>query len=159
MRLLTDSLKARFEDIHATSVMLLEIVTDETLYQKPVMTENPFIIGSVGEYLLRSSAVIEQTFNGITTRLWDDPFEWTLPERLSSVGAVRAYIDEADQAAERGFRFITDDEDLKRSIPAPTELKTLFNIILETIYRAAHFQGRAFSLFQVVSETKLPKID
>ena len=39
---------------------------------------------SCGEYILRSAAAVEQTFGGITTRLWDDPFEWTLPEALST---------------------------------------------------------------------------
>ena len=47
--------------------------------------------------LLRSAAAVEQTFGGITTRLWDDPFEWTLPEKLSSTDLLIGYLNEVEQ--------------------------------------------------------------
>jgi hypothetical protein len=47
---------------------------------------------SVGEQILRSAAVIEQTFGGLTANLWDDPFEWTLPETLATPESIVAYL-------------------------------------------------------------------
>jgi hypothetical protein len=44
------------------------------------------LAGSVppDQYILRSAAAIEQMCGGLTANLWDDPFEWTLPETLSN---------------------------------------------------------------------------
>ena len=38
----------------------------------------------LGEHIVRSAGAVEQTFDGITANLWDDPFEWTLPENLAT---------------------------------------------------------------------------
>ncbi len=48
--------------------------------------------------------------------------------------------------------------DLQREMPAPKKLKTIFEILLDTIAQAEHFQGRAFSTFQMFSDEKLPRI-
>src|SRR5438105_11011093 len=47
---------------------------------------------SVGESVLRGAAVLERTFGGITANLWDDPFEWTLPENLSTGELTIEYL-------------------------------------------------------------------
>ena len=48
------------------------------------------------EDLVRSAAAIEQMCGGLTANLWDDPFEWTLPETLSNADRVVEYLDEVD---------------------------------------------------------------
>jgi|SRR6185369_4354213 hypothetical protein len=103
--------------------------------------------------------MVEKTFGGITTRLWDDPFEWTLPEALSTTENVLGYLSEVEATRIAGFGFFKSDEDLSRRIPAPEVLRTLFDILLETLARAEHFQGRAFAVFQMLSDEKLPRID
>jgi hypothetical protein len=40
--------------------------------------EQPATGDSCGEQVLRSAAIVEQSFGGLTANLWDDPFEWTL---------------------------------------------------------------------------------
>jgi hypothetical protein len=120
---------------------------------QPSMT--PF---SCGEYILRSAAAVEQTFDGLTTRLWDDPFEWTLPEKLSTRDAILQYLDEVEATRKRGFGFFTSDEDLKREIPAPEQLRTLADILVDTLARASHLQGRAFAIFQTLTGEKLPRL-
>ena len=55
--------------------VLVKSVSPDLLYKRP-----PAI--TFGENILRSAAILEQTFGGLTTNLWDDPFEWTLPETL-----------------------------------------------------------------------------
>ena len=117
-----------------------------------------FVQFSCGEYILRSAGAVEQTFGGITSRLWDDPFEWTLPEELSTTDKISDYLNEVEATRQKGFAFFTSDEDLKREMPAPEKLKSICEILLETIARAEHFQGRAFAVFQMYSDEKLPNI-
>ena len=113
---------------------------------------------SCGEYLLRSAATVEQTFDGLTTRLWDDPFEWTLPEKLSTRAAVLEYLDEVDATRKRGFGFFKSDDDLKREIPAPEEFRTLADILVDTLVRASHLEGRACAIYQTLTGEKLPRL-
>ena len=114
---------------------------------------------TVGEYVLRSAAAVEQTFGGLTTRLWDDPFEWTLPEKLNSVDLIREYLDEVDRTRREGIAFIVDDESLSRSIPAPVKILPLSQVLLDTLTRSEHYLGRAYAVYQMISDTKLPRIE
>ena len=113
---------------------------------------------SCGEYLLRSAAAVEQTFDGLTTRLWDDPFEWTLPEKLSTHEAIIQYLDEVEETRKKGFDFFRSDDDLARDIPAPEKLLSLAEILTDTLSRAAHHQGRAFAIYQVLTANKPPRL-
>ena len=113
---------------------------------------------SCGEYILRSAAAVEQTFGGIMTKLWDDPFEWTLPEELATGAKILDYLAEVEATRRKGFAFFTSDDDLRREIPAPETMKSIAEILIETVARAEHFQGRAFSIFQMFSDEKLPRI-
>ena len=78
---------------------LVNSVPQNLLYQNP-----PAV--SIGENLLRSAAVIEQTCGGLTANLWDDPFEWTLPETLSDAERIIEYLSEVDPARQRAFHSI-----------------------------------------------------
>jgi hypothetical protein len=99
---------------------------------------------SVGEQILRSAAVIEQTFGGLTTNLWDDPFEWTLPETLSTVESVIDHLSEIDALRQTLFRSIDGDEALNKCVSVPSgEAKTLIELLIETLVRAADYRGRA----------------
>ena len=51
--------------------------------------------GSSYQHILRSAAAIEQMCGGLTANLWDDPFEWTLPETLSTPAKVIEYLNSA----------------------------------------------------------------
>lgn len=158
MKTITDSFDRRFSEIHARSVELIKKIPNERLFWRPRELTRVFQPFSCGEFILRSAGKIEQTFGGITTRLWDDPFEWTLPEELSTSEAVLEYLTEVETTRTRGFRLFSTDEDLQREMPAPEKLKTLFQILLETVARAEHFQGRAFAVFQMFSDDKLPPV-
>jgi len=113
---------------------------------------------SCGEYLLRSAGKVEMTFGGITTRLWDDPFEWTLPEKLATLAAVAQYLDEVESTRMKGFRFFTSDDDLRREIPAPEKIRPLAEILFDTLSEASHLQGRAFAIFQTITGDKVPRL-
>lgn len=98
------------------------------------------------ENLVRSAAVIEQMCGGLTANLWDDPFEWTLPETLSNSDRVVEYLDEVDVARQRTFDSI-DDAALSKYIALPSgESRPLVNVLLKTLVKASEYRGRAMLL-------------
>ena len=98
------------------------------------------------ENLVRSAAVIEQMCGGLTANLWDDPFEWTLPETLSNADRVVEYLDEVDLARQRTFDSI-DDAALSTYIAVPSgESRQLIGVLLKTLVKASEYRGRAMLL-------------
>lgn len=157
MRQMINSFARRFSSVDRRSRALIELAPQNKLFWKPRELPKSMTMFSCGEYILRSAAMVEKTFGGITTRLWDDPFEWTLPENLASRDDVLAYLSEVEETRTAGFEFFKSDDELSREIPAPERLRTIFEILLESIAHAEHFQGRAFAVFQMFSDEKLPK--
>jgi len=98
--------------------------------------------GSSYQYILRSAATIEQMCGGLTANLWDDPFEWTLPETLSNADRIVEYLSEVDLARERAFNSI-DDDALTKYISVPSgEERLLISVLLETLVKASDLRGR-----------------
>jgi hypothetical protein len=158
MGLFLETFDRKFTDLHSRSLRLLSMAGDESLYRRPRELPETFAMFTFGEYLLRSAASVEQTFGGITTRLWDDPFEWTLPEKLSTTSLVAEYLGDVDSARKKGFAFLNSDDDLSRRMPAPTEIKSIFEILTDTLVRAEHYQGRAAAVLQYFTDEKLPRL-
>lgn len=140
----------QFQLLHERSVKLILEVPEGLLYEPPAAVTDDMIKLTIGENILRSAAIVEMTFGGITTRLWDDPFEWTLPEALDGRDKIKVYLNEVEATRLRGFASFRSDSDLGRNIPAPRELRPLGEILLEAIAEAEHFQGRAFAIFQTL---------
>ncbi len=153
-----DSLDRRFAEIHRRSLAVLGLIPQDDLFRKPRDPVHTMAMFSVGEYLLRSAAAVEQTCGGLTTRLWDDPFEWTLPEKLATKEKVLTYFDEVEETRTSAFRFFTSDGDLAKQLPAPEKIRSIFDLLLETVGRSEHYQGRAFAVFQMLSDAKLPRL-
>lgn len=151
------SLELAFRSIDRDNRALLERLHDDGLFARPAGRRGiaPF---SCGEYLIRSAAMVEKAFGGITTRLWDDPFEWTLPEKLQDKIAIAAYFDEVENVRLAGFRTFSTDDDLLREIPAPERLRSLLEVMMESVSLARHFQGRAYAVFQTLFEAPLPRL-
>jgi hypothetical protein len=99
------------------------------------------------ENILRGAAVVEQTFGGLTASLWDDPFEWTLPETLNTHELLLEYLDEVEATRRRAFGGLRDDDELFREIVVPSgERQSLLSLFRETIARARTFQDQAFAM-------------
>ena len=112
-------------------------------YAELIVTLNVLARSVPLENLVRSAAVIEQMCGGLTANLWDDPFEWTLPETLSNTDRVVEYLDEVDLARQRTFSSI-DDAALTKLILAPSgESRLLISLLLETLVKASELRGRA----------------
>jgi hypothetical protein len=158
MDTILNSLDAAFSKLDSRSRQLLSLLAEDELFRRAdgaTTSLNPF---SCGECILRSAATVEQTFGGITTRLWDDPFEWTLPEKLSTRGAILGYLDEVEATRRKGFSFFASDADLTREIPAPEHLSPLADVLVGTILDASQLQGRAYAIFQTVTGRRPPRL-
>ena len=158
MKTIIETFENQFAKLHSRSIEFVASIPDEKLFWKPRELKQTFAMFSCGEYVLRSAAAVEQTFGGIMTKLWDDPFEWTLPEELATGAKIAEYLAEVEATRRNGFAFFTSDDDLLKEIPAPEKLKSIAEILIETTARAEHFQGRAFSIFQMFSDAKLPGV-
>ncbi|HKS08613.1 MAG TPA: hypothetical protein VJS13_03640 [Pyrinomonadaceae bacterium] len=123
---------------------LVNSVTPELLYRRSHHV-------SIGENVLRSAAALEQTFGGLTANLWDDPFEWTLPESLSTPELVTEYLSEVDAARARAFKSIASDRDLTKYISGPSgEPQQLFALLLETLMKASDYHGRSVATVKML---------
>ena len=145
-----EGLDRQFAQLHGDSHKLIEAISPALLYKQPPGKSNSLPLHSGGEHVLRSAAVVEQTFGGITTNLWDDPFEWTLPETLPTPDKVAAYLDEVEATRNHGFQLFKSDADLMKEIMAPSGYTQLLPLLLDTLVRAAHHQGRARATFEIL---------
>jgi hypothetical protein len=132
-----------FESLHKSAVELLEAFPEDHFF---AMTGLNGELISFGVELIRSAAEVEKAFGGITRRLWDDPFEWTLPEELSDKAAIKNYLDEVRSTRTKGLRFIKHDGELSQQIPAPEKFLSLSEILTETISLASVHLERATAI-------------
>ena len=142
---IVNHLDREFASLISSLKDLVRSVPVDLLYRNP-----PAV--SIGENILRSAAVIEQSCGGLTASLWDDPFEWTLPETLSTAERIIEYLSEVDLARQRAFDSIHDDSALSKYISVPSgEPRLLVSLLLETLVTAADYRGRALATIKILS--------
>jgi len=93
-------------------------------------------LSAAAEQILRSARIVEQVSGGITVNLWDDPFEWTLPETLRTKDKLIAYVDEVRSARDRAFQLFKADADLLKTVMAPSGPTQLMSLLLDALVRA-----------------------
>ena len=128
---------------------VIQELNSESIYRK--LNANSRSL-SCGEHIVRSARIVEQTFGGITANLWDDPFEWTLPESLSTPESVLSYLREVEATRRRGFDLIKTEEDLTKEIMAASGARQLLSLLLDTLVRAGH---HLLSAREVLDNSKL----
>jgi|SRR5882672_1019710 len=131
------SLDQQFLALHDRSRQIISATLPDSLYLRPALTNlEPGL--SVAENVLRAAAAVEQTFGGITANLWDDPFEWTLPEYLSTPERIIEYLDEVEALRRSAFLSFVRDADLQKEIMGPAgETVTLIELLAQILVRAA----------------------
>jgi hypothetical protein len=145
-RVLLDYLDREFSRLVSDLKKLVSSVSPDLLY-RPL----PGNV-TIGESLLRSAAALEQTFGGLTANLWDDPFEWTLPETLTTTDRLLQYLSEVDAVRQRAIDSIAFDEDLSKYVSVPSgEEQPLFALLLETLVKATEHYGRALTARKMLS--------
>jgi hypothetical protein len=148
-RHIVESLDRAFALLHANLCDIVRRTPGEQLYRPRGGTL------SIGESVLRSAAVVEQTFGGITANLWDDPFEWTLPEHLTTPAKVIEHLGEVEAVRAQAFLSFTDDSCLTKQIATPAEQsELLIDLLLETLRRAAAYQVPAVDKFVSRSDAR-----
>lgn len=148
-------LDSQFVLIHTRSCALVSITPVEVLYRNSGTA--PATAQSAGEHLIRSAAAVERTFGGITASLWDDPFEWTLPEHLSTNERINEYLAEVEATRRRAFSRFTKDSDLLREVLVPSgTTRPLLVLLIQTLVKATDFQGRAMAILSLISANTVP---
>jgi hypothetical protein len=149
---------SQFLSIHTQSRSLISSTPIELVYQSPRL-DGSGGVPSMGEYLLRSAAAVERTFGGITASLWDDPFEWTLPEQLSTSERLQEYFDEVEATRQRAFVRFVHDSDLAKEVLVPAgNTQALIVLLTETLLQATNYQGRALALLPVVASQRTAQV-
>ena len=158
-REIVESLDREFARLHAKSCAVIEKTSVEILYAVPAQADlaalglNENFTSSVGESLLRCASVIEQTFGGITSNLWDDPFEWTLPEYLSTTHKINEHLAEVEATRHQAFNSFVDDDCLRKGVAVPSgETRLLVDLLLDTLIRAAAYQAQALLVLNTLSD-------
>ena len=158
-RIVIDSCENEFVRLHSRLCKIIEATPVEILYENPRSAAGAADPLSIGENVLRSAAAVEQTFGGITASLWDDPFEWTLPETLSTRERVLEYLGEVEQTRDRAFARFSSDCDLLKEVSVPSgETQPLIGLLVETLVRASEYQGRAAAMLRILSDVRLPGV-
>lgn len=140
-RVFVETLDRIFLQLHHCWLDFLAGVSPNLLYQEG---SNNLEWSSPGEYLLRSVATVEQTCGGLMSNLWDDPFEWTLAETLSTTDRIREYLLEVEDTRSKAFARFKSDRDLIKDISVPSgDLKPVAAVLLDAIVRAAEYYGCA----------------
>lgn len=143
-REMVDSLDREFARLHLRLRTITEATPVAFLYAASGGASSGSSGRSVGESILRSAAVVEQTFGGITANLWDDPFEWTLPEYLSTPDRILAHLEEVEALRRRAFSSFADDSCLGRLVATPSkQAELLMDLLKQTLIRALSFQDDA----------------
>jgi hypothetical protein len=142
-----ENLDAQFADLHTRSLDLIARLSCERLYAKAAGSTDSF-----GELILRSAAVVEQSFGGLTANLWDDPFEWTLPETLNAPAKVLEYLDEVEATRRNAFDSFESDDDLSKEIMTPAGSTQLLPFLLDTLRRARHHHERAETIYKLLND-------
>jgi hypothetical protein len=156
-RQIVESLDREFARLHSRSCTVVEKTADAILY-KMVSAEKKVSLASVGESVLRCAAAIERTFGGITSNLWDDPFEWTLPEQLSTSAKVLEHLAEVEAMRRRAFDSFSDDACLLKHVATPSdETRPLVELLLETLVLAADYQGQGIVALKILSGISTPR--
>ena len=126
---------------------MVQSVSSHALYQRLEGIDT-----SIGENVIKSAGTLEQTLGGLTTNLWDDPFEWTLPETLSTIDLIVEYLQEVEVARSRAFARFVDDSALDKYIAVPSgEQKSIQSVLIDALEKATRYQQRAAELRKMLS--------
>jgi hypothetical protein len=160
-RKIVESLDREFARLHVNARAVIEHTPVGLLYAARAATEDiPSELQrlpSIGESVLRGAAAIEQTFGGITSNLWDDPFEWTLPEYLSTPASVCAHLVEVEEIRMRAFSSFAEDDCLLKHVAVPSgDTLPLVDLLLETLLRASGYQAQSALVLKMLSGISLP---
>lgn len=154
MRESIESLDREFTGLLSELTALIQSIPGEKIYLNPKGAAE----GSVAESIVKCAGTLEQAFGGLTTNLWDDPFEWTLPETLSTTELIVDYLAEVDGTRARAFAFLVDDSALGKYIAVPSgEQTSIHSLLADALARARTYQARAIETAKMLFSDDAPR--
>jgi hypothetical protein len=142
------NLEHEFAALLSALTEFVRTVPDDLIYRLPSDRTG----ATVGETVVKSAAILEQTFGGLTSNLWDDPFEWTLPETLASSADIIRYLDEVDVARRWAFAFLAEDSSLTKTVSVPSDGQiSVLELLERTLLRSASYQNEAAKILKNLS--------
>ena len=149
-----ERLDREFSGLLSELKALIQSIPGEKIY----LNATGNVEGSVADSIVKCAATLEQAFGGLTTNLWDDPFEWTLPETLSTTELIIDYLAEVDGARERAFAFLVDDSALGKYIAVPSGDQTsIRNLLADALAKARPYQVRAIETAKMLFSDDAPR--
>lgn len=144
------------ERIHQNLIQILDIIPEDKLYLKPFESANFIRVYSCGELISHIGGIVEYAFNGITSNLWEEPFEWITREVLPTRSHIAAYLEEVARVRRMAFSSFTD-EDLPKKIYFPNATgTTLGEILTKTLSHASHHRGQVYAYAHLFTDARLP---
>lgn len=159
-REIVEILEQEFASLLEGLTLFVGSVPPDLLYQNSQAPDSQgprILVPTVAEQVLKCAAVVEQTCGGLTANLWDDPFEWTLPETLSNADRIIEYIGEVNATRQRAFACFADDAALLKYVSVPSgKPRSLLSLLLDSLVRASSYQGQAITTLKILSAAGLP---
>jgi uncharacterized damage-inducible protein DinB len=147
---------SELERIHQNLLEILDLIPEDKLYLKPFESPNFIRIYSCGELISHIGGIVEYAFNGITSNLWEEPFEWITREALPTRSHIAAYLEEVAQVRRMAFTAFSDG-DLPKKIYFPNARgTTLAEILTRTLSHASHHRGQVYAYVHLFTEARLP---
>ena len=145
-----DGLDRQFAQLHCDSHKLIEAISPALLYRQPPGKSHSLPLHSCGEHVLRSAGLTPAgTIVGLGAGTC-----WLSAETLPTKDKVAAYLDEVEATRKHGFQLFKSDADLMKEIMAPSGYTQLLPLLLDTLVRAAHHQGRALATLEILQAAK-----
>ena len=144
------------ERIHQNLIEVLGIIPEEKLYWKPFESENFIRVYSCGELMSHIGGIVEYAFNGVTSNLWEEPFEWITREVLPTRSHIAAYLEDVAKVRRMAFSGFSDDDMPKRIYFPNSASTTLGEILVKTLSHAAHHRGQVYAYVHLVTDERLP---
>jgi uncharacterized damage-inducible protein DinB len=144
------------ERIHQNLIDVLALIPEERLYWKPFESSNFIRIYSCGELISHVGGIVEYAFNGITSNLWEEPFEWITREVLPTRAHIASYLEEVASLRRMGLERLTDEDLSKRVYFPNATATTIGEILIKALAHAAHHRGQVYAYVHLFCDAKLP---
>jgi uncharacterized damage-inducible protein DinB len=151
-----ETIESELERIHRNLIDILDLIPEDKLYWKPFDSQNFIRIYSCGELISHIGGIVEYAFNGLTSNLWEEPFEWITREVLPTRAHIATYLEDVAQVRRVAFAGFTDGDLPKRIYYPNGTATTIGEILVRTLSHASHHRGQVYAYAHLFIDVRLP---